>query len=49
MLVYQLKSIIMVFEKANQSCGIDLGLKDYLILNSGEKIKNPRILKHLRS
>ena len=38
---------IMVFEKANQSCGIDLGLKDYLILNSGEKIKNPRILKHL--
>ena len=38
---------IPCFEKTNQSCGIDLGLKDYLILNSGEKIKNPRILKHL--
>ena len=35
------------FEKTNQSCGIDLGLKDYLILNTGEKIDNPRILKHL--
>ena len=35
------------FEKTNQICGIDLGLKDYLILNSGEKIHNPRILKHL--
>ena len=38
---------IQPLEKTNQSCGIDLGLKDYLILNSGEKIKNPRILKHL--
>ena len=35
------------FEKINQSVGIDLGLKDYLILNSGEKIHNPRILKSL--
>ena len=35
------------FEKTNQSCGIDLGLKDYLILSSGEKINNPRVLKHL--
>jgi transposase, IS605 orfB family len=35
------------FEKTNQSVGIDLGLKDYLILNNGEKIHNPRILKSL--
>lgn len=35
------------FERTNQSCGIDLGLKDFAILNSGEKIKNFRILKHL--
>ena len=35
------------FEKSNQNCGIDLGLKDYLILNNGEKIDNPRILKSL--
>jgi len=33
-------------EKANQSCGIDLGLKDFAILSNGEKVKNPRILKH---
>lgn len=35
------------FERTNQDVGIDLGLKDYLILNTGEKIHNPRILKHL--
>ena len=35
------------FERTNQSIGIDLGLKDYLILNNGEKIHNPRILKSL--
>ena len=35
------------FEKTNQNVGIDLGLKDYLILNTGEKIHNPRILKSL--
>ena len=35
------------FEKTNQSVGIDLGLKDYLILNNSEKIHNPRILKSL--
>lgn len=34
-------------EKTNQNVGIDLGLKDYLILNNGEKIKNPRTLKSL--
>ena len=38
---------ISQLEKTNQSVGIDLGLKDYLILNSGEKISNPRILKSL--
>ena len=35
------------FEKTNQNEGIDLGLKDFAIFSSGEKIKNPRILKHL--
>ena len=35
------------FEKTNQNVGIDLGLKDYLILSNGIKIKNPRILKNL--
>lgn len=38
---------ITAFEKTNRSCGIDLGLKDYLIFNIGEKIHNPRILKSL--
>ena len=38
---------IPCFEKTNQNVGIDLGLKDYLILNTGEKIHNPRILEHL--
>ena len=35
------------FERTNQNIGIDLGLKDFAILSSGEKIKNPRILKSL--
>ena len=34
------------FEKANQSVGIDLGLKDFAILNNGEKIKNPKYFIH---
>ena len=38
---------IKTFERTNQSVGIDLGLKDFAILNTGEKIDNPRILKHL--
>lgn len=38
---------IPCFERTNQNVGIDLGLKDYLILNTGEKIYNPRILKNL--
>ena len=35
------------FERTNQNIGIDLGVKDFLILNTGEKIKNSRILKSL--
>ena len=27
--------------------GIDLGIEDFAILSGGEKIKNPRVLKHL--
>ena len=38
---------IPCFERTNQSCGIDLGLKDFAIFSNGAKIKNPRILKHL--
>ena len=38
---------IPCFERTNQNIGIDLGLKDFAILNSGEKIGNPRILQHL--
>ena len=36
-------------EKTNQNVGIDLGLKDFAILNTGEKIYNPRILKSLEN
>lgn len=32
--------------KTNQSVGIDLGLKDFLVLSNGTKIKNHRFLKH---
>jgi len=35
------------FERTNQSVGIDLGLKEFAILNTGRKINNPRILKNL--
>lgn len=38
---------IPAFEKTNRSCGIDLGLKDFLIFDTGEKINNPRILQRL--
>ena len=38
---------IIAFEKTNRSCGIDLGLKDFLIFDTGEKINNPRILATL--
>lgn len=40
---------IPYFERTNQDVGIDLGLKDFAILSSGEKIDNPRILKSLES
>jgi len=33
-------------EKTNKSIGIDLGLKDFLVLSDGTKIKNPRFIKH---
>jgi len=32
--------------KTNQSVGIDLGIKDFLVLSNGSKIKNYRFLKH---
>jgi len=32
--------------KTNKSVGIDLGLKDFLVLSDGTKIKNHRFLKH---
>ena len=34
------------FEKVNQNCGIDLGLKDFCILNDGTKFENPKFLVH---
>ncbi len=33
-------------QKTNQSLGIDLGIKDFLVLSDGTKIKNHRFLKH---
>lgn len=35
------------FERTNQNIGIDLGLKEFAIFNTGRKINNPRILKNL--
>lgn len=35
---------IAYFEKSNQKCGIDLGIKDFCILNDGTKFKNPKFL-----
>ena len=35
---------ITAFAKTKKSCGIDLGLKDFCILNDGTKFKNPKIL-----
>ena len=32
--------------KTNKSIGIDLGIKDFLVLSNGTKIKNHRFLKH---
>ena len=36
---------IATFEKSNQNCGIDLGLKDFAIFSKGEKISNPKFFK----
>jgi putative transposase len=33
-------------QKTNQTVGIDLGIKDFLVLSNGTKIKNHRFLKH---
>ena len=35
---------IPCFERTNQECGIDLGLKDFCILNDGIKFENPKFL-----
>ena len=35
---------INTFEKTNQICGIDLGLKDFCVLNDGTKFENPKFL-----
>lgn len=35
------------FERTNQNVGIDLGLKEFAIFNTGRKIDNSRILKSL--
>lgn len=32
--------------KTNKSVGIDLGLKDFIVMSDGSKIKNQRFLKH---
>ena len=37
---------IKAFAKTKKSCGIDLGLKDFCILNDGTKFENPRFLEH---
>lgn len=33
-------------QKTNKSIGIDLGIKDFLVLSDGTKVKNHRFLKH---
>lgn len=35
---------ITAFTKTKKSCGVDLGLKDFCILNDGTKFENPRFL-----
>ena len=35
---------IKYLEKTNQNCGIDLGIKDFCILNDGTKFENPKFL-----
>ena len=38
---------IPCFERTNQNVGIDLGLKDFAIFSNGDRLNNPRVLKHL--
>ena len=43
------KDVVFFFDglyKTGKSVGIDLGLKDFLVLSNGTKIKNHRFLKH---
>ena len=35
---------IKAFTKTKKSCGVDLGLKDFCVLNDGTKFENPRFL-----
>lgn len=35
---------VTTFEKNNQNCGIDLGIKDFCILNDGTRFENPKFL-----
>ena len=37
---------IPCFERTNQNVGIDLGLKDFVIFSSGERIGNPKFFVH---
>ena len=37
---------IKAFAKTKKSCGIDLGLKNFCILNDGTKFENPKFLVH---
>ena len=37
---------IKAFAKTKKNCGIDLGLKDFCILNDGTKFENPKFLVH---
>ena len=37
---------ITVFAKTKKNCGVDLGLKDFCILNDGTKFDNPKFLMH---
>jgi len=37
---------IKTFAKTKKNCGIDLGLKDFCILNDGTKFNNPKFLVH---
>ena len=40
---------IPCFEKANQSVGIDLGLKDFAIFSNGDKADNPKFFIHAQN